>query len=76
MAVTRAEHLTWCKERAKEYAEQGNLQDAFASLVSDLSKHDETVNSVAAVSQLGMMELLAGTISTSDQMVRFIDGVN
>lgn len=36
---TRAEHLSWAKERALEYVERGELQDAFNSIASDLGKH-------------------------------------
>lgn len=39
---TRGEHLAWCKSRALEYAETGDLNNAIASMVSDLQKHFET----------------------------------
>lgn len=39
--MTRSEHLQWAKERALEYLELGDLQNAFASFVSDMRKHDE-----------------------------------
>jgi hypothetical protein len=38
-----AEHLEWCKSRALEYLEQGDLLQAHASMISDLSKHPETL---------------------------------
>lgn len=38
----RAEHLAWCKQRALEYLDAGDLQNAVASMGSDLSKHPET----------------------------------
>lgn len=40
--TTRAEHLAWAKDRALEYAAQGNTAEAIASLTSDLGKHEET----------------------------------
>lgn len=40
--MTRDEHLAWCKERALEYLERGELADAVASMGSDLGKHSET----------------------------------
>lgn len=40
--LNRAEHLAWCKERALEYVESGDLCQALSSMLSDLSKHDET----------------------------------
>jgi len=39
---TREEHLEWCKERALEYADRGELADAVASMGSDLDKHPDT----------------------------------
>jgi hypothetical protein len=39
--VTRAEHLAWAKQRALEYLDRGELDNAFASMVSDCRKHPE-----------------------------------
>lgn len=39
---TRAEHVAWCKARALQYVDEGDLNNAFASLISDLGKHSET----------------------------------
>jgi hypothetical protein len=33
---TRAEHLAWCKERALEYVEDGDLINAVSSMISDM----------------------------------------
>lgn len=71
---TRAEHLAWCKERALEYADAGDLANAWASMVSDLGKHPETAGHAAI--ELGGMELMAGTIRTHAQMRDFIEGCN
>ena len=40
---SRAEHLAWCKQRALEYADLGDVATAHASLASDMSKHPGTV---------------------------------
>lgn len=40
--MTAEEHLEWCKKRALEYLDAGELANAFASMGSDLSKHPET----------------------------------
>lgn len=43
--MNRAEHLNWCKQRALEYLNPGqffSIDDAMASMASDLGKHDET----------------------------------
>jgi len=71
-AVTRDEHLAWCKQRALEYVDAGDLRNAFASMVSDLNKHEETRGHSG--SELGMMMLMAGQLERTDDMRRFIEG--
>jgi hypothetical protein len=39
---TREEHLEWCKERAREYLDRGDLANAVASMGSDMDNHPET----------------------------------
>jgi hypothetical protein len=39
---TRAEHLEWCKQRAREYLDRGDLANAVASMGGDMDKHPET----------------------------------
>jgi hypothetical protein len=72
--VTRAEHLAWCKQRALQYVDQGDLHNAFASLNSDLRKHPETENHGAV--ELGMMLMLAGHLDTAPKMREWIEGCN
>lgn len=69
-----AEHVAWAKERALEYVDQGDLQNAFASLMSDLGKHPDTANHAAI--ELGMMLMMAGNLSTTRDMRDFIEGCN
>ena len=71
---TRAEHLAWCKKRALVYVDLGDLNQAYASMASDLSKHPETANHGAI--QLGMMMLMGGHLSTPHKMREFIEGFN
>lgn len=42
MSMTRAEHLQWCKDRANEYIERGEIAQGMASFTSDMTKHPET----------------------------------
>jgi len=72
--MTRADHLAWCKERALEYVDQGDLSNAFASLISDLRKHPETESHAAA--ELGMMLMMSGHLNTAKDMRDFINGCN
>ena len=69
----RAEHVAWCKQRALAYVDQGDLNNAFASLNSDLRKHPETEGHAAI--ELGMMLLIAGHLDTPAKMREWIDGV-
>lgn len=39
---TREEHLQWCKDRALEYYNDGELLNAVTSMMSDLKKHPDT----------------------------------
>ena len=72
--MNRAEHLQWCKDRANEYVENGDLPQAFASFQSDMRKHEET-NTHSAL-ELGSMLLLGGHLSTVKQMKDWINGFN
>jgi len=40
--MTRDEHIAWCKQRALEYLDIGDTHNAVASMLSNLTKHDET----------------------------------
>lgn len=70
----RAEHLAWAKERALGYVDQGELDNALASLMSDLRKHPDTADHAAM--ELGMMLMMAGHLSTTRDMRDFIEGCN
>lgn len=74
--MTRQEHMNWCKQRALEYVDKGDLNSAHASMISDLGKHDETRSSAEIGGSLGMTLMLAGKLSTPKQMRDFINGFN
>jgi hypothetical protein len=67
---TRAEHLAWCKKRALEYL-PNDPQQAFASMASDLRKHDETRGHAGL--ELGMAMMMSGNMG---DMRKFIEGFN
>jgi len=73
-STTRGEHLQWCKDRALEYVDMGDLSQAWASMTSDLRKHSETINHSAI--EVGFIMIYAGQISTPDEMRKFILGFN
>ena len=74
MMENRTEHLKWCKQRALEYVEEGDLNQAFASFQSDMTKHPETNGHLAL--QMGTMLLLGGHLSTAQKMREWIVGFN
>jgi hypothetical protein len=72
--MNRQEHLEWCKRRALEYVDRGELTDAFASMASDLNKHPETEKHPGIV--VGMGLLMTKQLDTEDKMRKFIEGFN
>ena len=72
--MNRQEHLEWCKKRALEYVDQNDLQQAYASMASDLNKHPETEGHSAIT--LGMDLMMGGQLNTQDKMREFINGFN
>ena len=61
MTMTRDEHLAWCKRRALEYVDAGDLTNAVASMGSDLKKHPDTDNpTLSGLVRIGMMYVTDG----------------
>lgn len=60
VVISRSEHLMWCKERAFEYLDKGDLHYAVASMTSDLLKHPE-VNFEPSRIGRGMLEISSGS---------------
>lgn len=73
-STTREEHLAWCKQRALEYCEAGDLRQAFASMTSDMRKHPDTSSHPAI--ELGFQMMLMGQLDSQEQMRKFILGFN
>ncbi len=73
--MNRSEHLQWCKDRALEYLESGDPQSAFASMVSDVMKHEETSHH-ETTNMLGMQMLIAGHLHPDAKMEAWINGYN
>lgn len=72
--MDKTEHLQWCKQRAYEILDNGDITGAYASMASDLNKHEETQGHSAI--ELGMMLMMSGNLSTTEQMRKFINGFN
>ena len=72
--MERPEHLQWCKDRALEYVGTGDLDQALASMYSDLNKHEDTKGHPGI--QLGFMQQMGGFLNTNDTVRKFIEGFN
>lgn len=73
--MSKADHLEWCKRRAHEYLDIGQIDKAMTSLVSDLSKHDGTAD--RSNSPLFLAKTVQIAISDDVAKARsFIDGIN
>lgn len=72
----RAKHLQWCKDRAIEILESGDLNEAFMSMASDLSGEPETADACRILQSLGLPLLVGGHLDTPQRMREFILGFN
>jgi hypothetical protein len=72
--MTRSEHLRWAKDRALEYAAQGDTANAVASLMSDLDKHPETAGHPGI--ELMVMMAMTGEFERPGRLREFIEGFN
>ncbi len=71
--MNRAEHLAWCKERALEYADKGDVGSAMSSLMQDLALHPETAASAEIIPALMMPLAMAGHLPPGTCR-KFIEG--
>lgn len=71
---TRAEHLEFCKKRALELCDAGDLQDAVASMLSDMKSHPDTKDHIGL--DLGLRLMMAGHLSTAAKVRDHIEGYN
>ena len=72
--MTRAEHLAWCKARALEYVDAGDLDGARTSMLSDLQKWEKPLYDNGTLGVLLMDAALF--CKTADQMRYWIKGFN
>ena len=72
MSVTRDEHLAWCKRRALEYVDAGDLTNAVVSMGSELKKHPDTDN--PALNGLVMIGMMYVTDGDKPAVRRWIEG--
>jgi hypothetical protein len=69
------EHLEWCKKRAHEYVDRGDLANAVASMGSDITKHPEGPKKDSpTIAVLVLVALLDVTNGDTQAVRRWIDG--
>lgn len=71
---TRAHHLEWCKKRAIQYCDANDPDQAMASFVSDMRKHEATEEHLGL--RLMMQMKFAGLLNSNEEMRKFILGFN
>ena len=77
--MIRQEHMDWCKQRALEYRQLGpyfSLDDAMASMASDVGKHEETRHHVSITIPLMFQLRLAAKLDTPVEMRKFTERFN
>ena len=73
---SREEHIQFCKARAMEYVEHGELLNAVTSMMSDLEKHEETRSTGKALSALGLLAAMQAQQGDRQAVERYILGFN
>jgi hypothetical protein len=71
LTTERGKHLNWCKTRAFEYLDRGDITNAWASFTSDMMKNNETKDHIALNPIMAMMSM--GSVR---EMREFINGFN
>ena len=69
-----SEHMRWCKQRALEYVDRGELENALASFVSDIRKHESTAGNETLVFMCAVEGIAAVESGDGSRMRRFIEG--
>ena len=71
--VTRADHLNWAKDRALEYADQGDAARTIGSLRTGLGKHPGTAGHDGIL--LGALLAMNGHLGTPAEIREFVEGL-
>lgn len=71
LTTERGRHLHWCKTRAFEYLDRGDIKNAWASFVSDMSKHETTADHIALNPSMAALYM-----NNEREFRRFIEGFN
>lgn len=74
--MDRQAHLIWAKKRALEYTQQRDYVQAFSSLLSDLSKHEDLRDAHQLCRDMGGRLLMGGHLNSTQKMTEWIEGFN
>jgi hypothetical protein len=70
--MTRDEHIEWCKARAREYLDAGDVVNAIASKMTDVTQHPETTQVLSpTLTSFGMMAAQNNDLAAAR---RFVEG--
>lgn len=72
---TRDQHLTWCKDRARQCLDREDVDGAWLSFCADMAKHVETKDH-PSLNMGTMLKLMTGGLSTVAETRDFINGFN
>lgn len=70
--MTRSEHISWCKRRALEHLDRGDVQNGVISMMSDLEKHPDTQGTGGAMAGLSLIAMQGDV----EYARKFIKGFN
>lgn len=70
--MTREEHLAWCKQRALEYVDRGEIDKSLWSMMSDMEKHPET--SCPSLHAMTVALMIIGDLDTIERARKHIEG--
>jgi hypothetical protein len=70
--MTRDERLEWCKARAREYLHQGDLNNAVASILSDMNQRYPEIP--PCPEELAMIGILYAANGDRNAVSAFIEG--
>jgi hypothetical protein len=74
--MTRAEHLSWAKERALQFVERGELLGAVCSMISDVIKYDPPMYSDLVFDVLINDGAPVAVANGAEAVRRWIEGFN
>lgn len=55
---TRDEHTEWCKQRAREYLDKGDVANAVTSMLSDMGKHPDCALAAEKMGPIGILYIM------------------